>query len=234
MSDSYARYGAATGILFVLLVIVGFAITPNPPAADAAPAEVLGYVTDHANALHAVQLIFAAAGFFFIWFIGTLRDALSRVEVAEGRHALANIAWGGGLIAVATLMVGFALQATATLHPATNDPDLTRALVDASLLVPAVGAPAVAVFFVANGLSILRSGRLPAWLGWLALVTALFNALGVGAVYTDHGAFAADGVLGFFAGFLLFLVWTLAASIVLYRSLGEPGGAATPAEAPAP
>ena len=220
MNDGYARYGAMTGILFVLLVIVGFAVTPQPPDADATPAEVLNYVVDHHNALHAVQLIFAGAGFLFIWFIGALRDSLSRVEVGEGRPALANIAWGGGLIAVATLMVGFALSATATLHPVGSDPDLTRALWDASLLVPAVGAPAVAVFFVGNSLSILRSGVLPAWLGWLGLVTALFNALGISAVFTDHGAFAADGVLGFFAGFLLFLLWTLLASIMLVRSLG--------------
>src|SRR5690349_7512994 len=99
MNDRFARYGAATGILFVIFVVIGFAITPTPPANDATPAEVLGYVADHHSALHAVQLIFAAAGFFFIWFIGTLRDALSRVEVREGRHALANTAWGGGLIA---------------------------------------------------------------------------------------------------------------------------------------
>jgi hypothetical protein len=232
MNDVYARYGAMTGILFVLLVIVGFAVTPQPPDADAAPAEVLSYVVDHQNALHAVQLIFAAAGFLFIWFIGTLRDALSRVEVAGGRHALANIAWGGGLIAVATLMVGFALAATATLHPVDNDPDLTRALWDASLMVPAVGAPAAAVFFVANGLSILRSGVLPAWLGWLGLLTALFNALGIGAVYTDHGVFAADGVLGFFAGFLLFLLWILLASITLVRRLGgaEPETSTQPSQ----
>ena len=224
MKDSYARYGAATGIGFVVLVILGFLITPQPPDADAAPAEVLGYVVDHANALHAVQLIFAAAGFLFIWFIGTLRDALSRVEVGAGRHALANTAWGAGLIFVAALMVSFALAATATLHPVDNDPELTRALWDASLLVPAVATPAAAVFFVANSLSILRSGYLPAWLGWLGLATALFNALGVGGVYTDHGAFAADGVLGFLVGFLLFLAWTLLASILLVRKLGESEG----------
>jgi hypothetical protein len=220
MNDAYARYGAMTGILFVLVVIIGFAVTPQPPDADAAPAEVLNYVVDHHNALHAVQLIFAAAGFLFIWFIGTLRDALSRVEVAAGHHALANLAWGGGLIGVATLMVGFALAATATLHPVQSDPDLTRALWDASLMIPAVGAPAAAVFFLGNGLSILRSGVLPAWLGWLGIVTAIFNALGISAVFTDHGAFAADGVLGFFVGFLLFLLWTLLASITLVRSLG--------------
>jgi hypothetical protein len=220
MSDRHARYGAATGILFVLFVIVGFAVTPKPPAVDASVAEVFEYVNDKQDTLHAVQLIFAVAGFFFVWFLGTLRNSLAAAEGAEGR--LANTAFGGGLIAVATLMVSFGLAATAALHPAENGPELTHALIDASLIVPAVGAPAAAVFFAANGLSILRSGFLPAWLGWLGLVTALLNLLGIGAVYTDSGAFAADGVLGFFIGFLLFLIWILAASILLYRKLGEP------------
>ena len=77
MSDRHARYGAATGILFVLLVIVGFIVTPKPPAADASAAEVFEYVSDKQNTLHAVQLIFAVAGFFFIWFLGTLRSLLA-------------------------------------------------------------------------------------------------------------------------------------------------------------
>ena len=58
-------------------------------------------------------------------------------------------------------------------------------------------------------------------MGWLGLVTALFNLLGISAVYTDSGVFAADGVLGFFAGFALFLIWILLAGILLYRKLGE-------------
>jgi hypothetical protein len=219
MSDRYARYGATTGILFVLFVIIGFLVTPNPPAADASAAEVFEYVGDKQDTLHTVQLLFAAAGFFFIWFIGTLRHSLAAAEGNDGR--LANTAFGGGLIAVASLMVAFGLAATAALHPAENGPELTHALIDASLIVPAVGAPAATVFFVGNSLSILRSGYLPAWLGWLGLVTAVFNLIGISAVYTDSGAFAADGVLGFFIGFVLFLVWNLAASIVLYQRLGE-------------
>jgi hypothetical protein len=223
MSDRHARYGAATGILFVVLVIIGFAVTPEPPAADASASEVIGYVTDKQDTLHTVQLIFALAGFFFIWFIGSLRSLLATAEAAaEGNDArLANTAFGAGLVAAATLMVGFGLAATAALHPAENGPELTHAQIDASLIVPAVGAPAAAVFFAANGLSILHSRLLPAWLGWLALVTALFNMLGIGAVYTDDGVFAADGVLGFFVGFILFMIWILAASILLYRRLGE-------------
>jgi hypothetical protein len=219
MSDRYARYGAATGILFVLFVIIGFLVTPNPPAADASAAEVFEYVSDKQDTLHTVQLLFAAAGFFFIWFIGTLRHSLAAAEGDGGR--LATTAFGAGLIAIATLMVAFGLAATAALHPAENGPELTHALIDASLVIPAVACPAAVVFFVANGLSILRSAYLPSWLGWLGLITALFNLPAIGAVYTDSGAFAADGVLGFFIGFVLFLVWNLAASIVLYRRLGE-------------
>jgi formate hydrogenlyase subunit 4 len=97
MNDRYARYGAATGILFVILVIVAFLVQPKPPASDAPPAEVLEYIVDHHNALHAIQLIFGAAMFFFIWFIGTLRSVLGAAEGSGGR--LATTAYGGGLIA---------------------------------------------------------------------------------------------------------------------------------------
>jgi hypothetical protein len=219
MNDRYARYAASTGVLFVILVVVAFLIQPNPPASDAPPAEVLEYVVDHHNALHAIQLIFGVAMFFFIWFLGALRSALAAAEGGEGR--LATTAYGGGLISAAALIVSFGLSATAALHPADNGAELTRALADASAMVLAVSAPAAAVFFVANGLSILRTGFLPVGLGWLGFAAALFNALGIGAVYTDHGAFAADGSLGFLVGFLLFLAWFLVASIMLYRKLDE-------------
>jgi hypothetical protein len=226
MNDRHARYAAATGVLFVSLVVLGFVVQPKPPSSDASAAEVLEYVVDHDNALHIVQLIFGAAMFFFIWFIGALRSLLASAEGGQGR--LATTAYGGGLIAAAALIVSLALSATAALHPAENGPQVTHALADASALVLAVSAPAAVVFFVANSLSILRSGYLPASLAWLGFATALFNAFGIGNVFTDHGAFAADGVLGFLIGFLLFLAWFLAASILLVRRLGTAEGAATP------
>lgn len=219
MSDRHARYAAATGIFFVVLVVIGFLVQPRPPDADASASEVLRYVMDHHDALHAVQLIFGAAMFFFIWFIGALRSSLGAAEGGQGR--LATTAYGGGLIAAAGLIVSLGLGATAALHPADNGPGVTHALTDAAAMVLAVSAPAVVVFFVGNSLSIFRTGYLPAWLGWLGLATALFNALGLGNVFTDHGAFASDGVLGFLIGFLLFLIWFLAASIALVRKLGE-------------
>jgi len=228
MTDRYARYGAATGILFVVLVVITFATLPKPPSSDAPPAEVLTYFINHDSALHVAQLLFAGTAFLFIWFIGTLRAALGASE--GGQQRLSGTAYGAGLVAAAVQIVSFSLLATATFHAADNGADITRALNDGAALAPAVAAPAVTLFLVANSLVILRHGYLPSWLGWLGIVAALFNALTIGAVFSDHGAFAPDGALGFFVGFLLFLAWILAASITLVRRLGE-GERATAAAA---
>lgn len=229
MNDRFARYGAATGIIFVVLIVIAFLIEPKPPASDASAAEVLGYFRDHHSALHVVLLIFAASVFFFVWFIGALRSALAAAEGPTGR--LATIGYGAGLVSAATLIVSFAMFATAALHPAEYSADVIHAMSDASAMVLAVSAPAVAVYFYANSLSIIRFGILPEWLGWLGFAAAFFNAIGIGAAFTDHGVFAADGLLGFFVGFILFLLWFLLASIMLTRRLGESEVGARPAAA---
>jgi len=51
--DRYAKYGAATGIVFVVLVVIGFLIvTPSPPDLDAPVDEWSSYFTDHQDAIN--------------------------------------------------------------------------------------------------------------------------------------------------------------------------------------
>jgi hypothetical protein len=66
---------------------------------------------------------------------------------------------------------------------------------------------------LATGLVLLRTRVLPMWLGWFALV------LGIAAFL---------GPVGFFA-FLVFLIWAVITSVMLYQR-GEP--VATPPPAP--
>ena len=212
---------AMTGILFVLVVIIGFAVTPQPPDADAAPAEVLNYVVDHHNALHAVQLIFAAAGLS----LHLVHRHAARCPVpGRGRRrppCSRQPGLGGGLIAVATLMVGFALAATATLHPVQSDPDLTRALWDASLMIPAVGAPAAARL-----LSRQRpqhpSLRRPSGLAWLARAGdgALQRAGHQRRIHRSRRVRRRWRARILRSASCLFLLWILLASITLVRRLG--------------
>jgi hypothetical protein len=229
--DWVARYGAATGMGFVLLVLIGFAIQPSPPSSDASPSEVLNYVVDHQNALHANQLIFGVAGLLFVWFIGTLRSYLATAEGGPGR--LAGTAYGAGIAALTVLIVSFGLTAAAAFHPAANGPGTTRALVDAGFMIAAVGAPVAAAFLFANGLVVMRTDVLPAYLGWLAVVAGAINLLGLGAVYTDSGAFAPDGVFGLVLPFISFLLWVLLTSMEMVRRMGraDAGARAEPVRA---
>jgi hypothetical protein len=226
MTDRHARYGAATGIGFVILVVIGFLTQPSPPSTDASPSEVLTYVVDHQNALHAGQLIFGLAGLLFIWFIGTLRAYLAVAEGGPGR--LAGTAYGAGLVAVATLIVSFGLSAAAAFHPADNGPGTTRALIDASVMIAAVGAPAATAFLLASGLAILHTAALRPVLGWIAIVAGVLNLIGLGAVYTDSGAFAPDGVFGLMLPILSFLLFVLLASMEMVRRLGVVEAATGP------
>ena len=80
---------------------------------------------------------------------------------------------------------------------------------------------------------VIRTTRtLPGWLGWLSALTAGLLVVSLAAVFQtgdDEGIAAIAG----FGGFLLFLVWTLAASILLLLRAGREPDRAAPAAAAA-
>jgi hypothetical protein len=226
----WERYGAASGILAVLAIIAGFLVFPMPPDVDAATPKVAKYYIDHKDGVRAAIALFTLALLFFTWFLATLRAALNRAEGPVGR--LSMLAFGAGLIASALLAVNFGATATAAFRPEQTPAEVTRALNDLGLMVAAVSAFALVASLLATALVVLRTGVLPPWVAWLSGVAALFNAITIASIFTDNGAFAADGAFGFFIPFLLFVVWLLATSIALLRSLGATA-AGRPAGGPA-
>jgi hypothetical protein len=128
--DRFARYAAASGILAVLLVVGSFLglILPNAPDLDAPGTDWAAYFTDHQSRIQVGVIVLGVGLFFFIWFLGSLRTALARAEGGEGR--LASVAFGGGIVAVATLLVAASAGAVAALRPGDLDPNTTRAFND--------------------------------------------------------------------------------------------------------
>jgi hypothetical protein len=81
------------------------------------------------------------------------------------------------------------------------------------------------LFAVATGLIVLKSGVLPRWLGWTSIVAGLMfflQAFGLG------GVIASFGLVFDIIGFLLFLIFVLASSIIF---LGRPTALSNPAAA---
>jgi hypothetical protein len=217
--DRYAKYGAATGIVFVVLLVIGFLIvTPAPPDPDSPVDEWSNYFTDHQDAINTGIVLVTASVFFFVWFLGSVTSAL---RVAAGSPRLPSIVFAGGVLAAASVFVAGTCVGIAAHRPDEVSPELTRTLNDGAILAGVPGIAGLGAFFGATALVILRSSLLPQWLGWLSGVSAVVQPLTFGVLYTDTGAFASDGALGFFVPFAVAIVTVLALSIVLIQSAEE-------------
>jgi hypothetical protein len=220
--DRYAQYGAATGILFVVLLIVSFIIvTPTPPDVKASAEEWSNYYVDEQDGIRAGLLLISIALFLFVWFLGSLATAL---RAAAGNPRLPTVAFGGGLLGAVFIFGAVSLSAAAAYRPEETSAELTRALSDVGLVAGAPAAAGFTALFAATALVILRTDLLNEGLGWLSAAAAVTQLLPLGVIFTDEGVFAPDGALGFIVPFIAFVVTIAALSVAIMRNLPEAGG----------
>lgn len=229
MNDQrWERYAAWSGLIFFVLLVIAFAVLPSPPDFDASANDIADYYADHQDGIRVSVVLVTAALFFFVWFIATFRSALAFAE--GGGRRLANLVYGTGLVATAAIGLCQGAVAVAALHPELTSPEVLRTLHDFSVVGFAPLTGIFFAFFLASGLAIQRLSVLPSWLGVFACIVALIQILGIGAMLTDDGAFAADGVLGGFLPLIAFAVWFPAASYALATRVPDrdPGTVASP------
>jgi hypothetical protein len=228
MSDIKAeRVGAATGIIFVLLIAIGlFVVAPKAPAFNSSPASIQQYYVQHRDDLQAGLFIASFGLFFFVWFLGSLVSHLRGAEGRKGR--LTAIVFGSGLIFVGGFIIALAVFAAAAFRPSQTSAEVVRMLNDFGFLLAVPVALVATAFFAAIAKLSFKTGALPGWLSGLAVLAAIGNGFAVGGFFKDSGAFSAgDGALGLYVPFISFLLWILLASIVL----AAPAGVETPAGA---
>jgi hypothetical protein len=221
--DRYVEYGAATGIVFVILTIVGFIVFPTPPDLNSPAQEWASYFLGHHDGVRAAIVLLTVAMFFFIWFLGTLTSVL---RIATGTPRLPSIAFAGGILGAACLLIGLSAEGVAAFRPQGVDPLITRAMNDIFVMVGVAAIPAFVAFFAATAVVILRTGAFPSWLGWLLVIAAVVQPLTFGALFTKSGAFAGDGALGLFVPLIVAFVAIFALSALLTawaREATRPG-----------
>jgi hypothetical protein len=161
-----------TGIAFIVLAIVGFAMSGEPPSATDEPAaEIVRHYVDNEGSVMAGGILAGFGASLFVFFAGVLRRALRNAEGDQG--ILSAVAFGGAVI----FATGLAIDGTISvaLAEAADDIDPTavqalQALWDNDFLPLAVG---LQVFALATGISILRHGALPKWLGFIAILAGI-------------------------------------------------------------
>jgi len=169
-----------TGVLFVVLLFIGFAIAGEPPDADEDVQEIIDHYVDKKDAIWVSTGFFLAAALSLLFFASYLRRLFSD---AEGRTSLLP-----GLILVGASMItlGGAIDGTIMLALAEAAEDIEpsavqalQALWDNDFLPIALGG---LVFLLSVGLATLKTGLLPKWLGWVAIALVVLGFTPIGFV----------------------------------------------------
>ncbi len=196
-----ARWMPLTGTVFVVLAVVGFAVSGETPDANDSTQEVVSFYTDNDSSQMLSGALVAWGALFFLFFAGYLR-AFLRQEEETG--ILSAVSFAGAIILALGALAFSGFSFTLGDVAGDLDPAAMQALnaLNSDFFFPvAIGAGA---FMIATGLALVRRPSLPAWLGWAAVV------IGVVAV-TPAGFF----------GFLATLLWILVASIMLTMRAGS-------------
>jgi hypothetical protein len=196
MSDrSLRRLGAASGIFYVVLTILGSDVLGGTKTGVGILVELLGFA-------------------FFPFFLGSLWVCLRSAEGDGGW--LSATAFAGGLVALAVKLAS-AAPILAVRASEGIDPGIAKALIamnDASFGITFLP---LAVMLSATAIVAVRTGALPRWLGWGAAVVALglLGALSAVVVAPSPPEWA-------FLPMLLLLLWTVATSIAMIQRAGRP------------
>src|SRR6266516_7937096 len=102
---TWARWSPATGIVFVVLWIVAFAISDGSPASGSSDAIIGAYYANGGHRARDIASLFLilAAALLFLCFLSSLRSRLARAEGRAGPMTAA--AFGAGLVSTALWFV---------------------------------------------------------------------------------------------------------------------------------
>lgn len=168
--DRKAWLAPLAGILFIVVLIVGFSISGEPPdPTEKSAQEIVDFYVDNKSTVIISSIMEAIAGALFIFFGGYLFRTLR----AAGGEATAIVTLAGTV----AFALGLALDGTINMALAETSEDLDPSAVQAlsalwhnDFLPFSMG---LFVFLVGFGVAIVRYRVLPKWIGWAAIVASL-------------------------------------------------------------
>lgn len=177
-----------SGAAAVLVIFIAFGVVGETPDADAPINEVVSYYTKHDSDAQFGGALLALGSLLFLIFSSTIAGALRKAQGESGGGAA--LAYGGGILFAAGLAI-FAGLTFALGDVGTDiDPAAVQSLhvLNEDLFYPA--AVGVVAFLLGAAIGILKTGILPKWLAWLAILGAVIGVTPLG--------FFAVGILGLF------------------------------------
>ena len=214
--------GAAAGIAAVVLILASGFVAPQPPKANASVQKILRYVVDHRRRLLFSAWLGGLGGAFFLWFVASLRGAMSKAADTAAEMSAVVFAGGIATAAIATVSSVPMLVLAYRGDQLQGTPDLVRALYDANTLGFTLVFFTIAVFVAGASLLTIQRRIWAPWLGVAGLIVAIYDLFAAGAISDFSGARSPTGAVPFIA-YLTFAAFTLAFAIGLLARVGAPG-----------
>lgn len=200
--ERWERLAPLTGVVFVVLLVVGVLLINNydylPPAGD-----IQSFYTDNSTTIAVGAFVASLSVFFFLWFLGSVLKSLRSAEGGAGR--LSAIAFGGGVAVAAGMIVAYAAtMAAAQRAGATGGISADTAVGFFDLSGTLMGSIVPMAFAALTGATAVVSFRTQTFSPWFRWVTAIV-AIGL-----------LTPINYIFVGLAVF--WVLIISIILYTS----------------
>jgi Domain of unknown function (DUF4386) len=199
------RLAPLSGVAAAALIVGSQAAAGTPPGSDAPASEVVSYYVEHDTGQIAAAALLSLGALLVLVFAATLVTVLRRGAAASGPVVLL-LSGAVVLVAGLTIFAGLSLM-LGNLAGQVDDSTLRSIhVVSQELFFPVtVGASA---FFLGAGFAALRTGVLPRWLGWAALVLGVVSAIPSHVLggFLDH--------IGY-VGFIGLCGWMLVAGVLL-------------------
>jgi hypothetical protein len=215
MTDTaWERWARLTGVGFVVLFVVGFITYGDAPGPNASAQDLTSFYDGDRGRVLTAAVLMGGAQILFLLFVGALASALR--EAGKGGWAAASIASAATLVGFFFVVVGVN-SALSFQIAGQSEEGIVMALSDLQwTLIVLVSFPGAALLGAVS-IGLWRAALVPDWFGWAGLAAAIVFLLG-GTTWAESGFWAPDGGYSAWITPIVFVLWALVASWLLYRA----------------
>ena len=213
--SSWERWAPLSGVGFIALLVLGFAIAGSSPSSDDSNVKIAAYLAKDSNQTKnlVAWVILLVALLFAVWFFATLRNRLVAAEGGVGQRG--SVALAAGITSTVFLVIAISIFVSplVTADDADKfkvDPGLYRLTQDLGYMIWVASAVVGSLAAWATAATVFRTGMLPRWFGWFSVVAGILSLFGV-----------------LFFPIFVFWLWIVVTSILLFTRSAEaaPAGA---------
>ncbi len=207
----FRRVAACFGIAFVVLEVAGFVLWGSPPGTGAPAGEIARFFADAGNVPKIGSVLNALAYTMAVPFIVGFALPLLKNDREHG-EGYGWVVFGGFLITGATALVGLSASFAQVLRGGAElDAAAMRAVSDLSNMAYGLAVLFMVVWAGGAAAAVFKRRVMPQWFGVLSVLAALGGLTGVVSIVSAGLGTVID------VGFILLVLWVLAASVIMLR-----------------